>query len=159
MKQTLLAIAVAILVLAACKREAEPAPATQTVPAAAAQPAAAPAPTDPTAGTDAIAVVDQSSPAGDNRTFDAKAFAGTFGATGTRLEIQADGAYRLSVHAESADADLTSRGSWTLEPDGRHILLDPESKDEADRRYQIVTPDELRALDGSQRLRRDGTGR
>ena len=91
--------------------------------------------------------------------FDTKGFAGRFGATGTSLEIVADGTYRLSVHAESANADLETDGTWTIEADGKHILLDPVSKAEADRRYEIVSHDELRAVDGGQGLSREGSGK
>ena len=152
MKHTLFAVAVATLALAACKREAEPAPAPE--PAVAAPTATS----GPAAGTDATDVVDNATPAGDAVPFDTKGFAGTFGATGTSLAIAADGTYRLSVHAESADADLDTDGTWTVEADGKHILLDPNSKAEADRRYEIVSHDELRATDGSQGLRREGSG-
>ena len=151
MKHYLLAVAIATLALAACKRDAEPAPAP--VPAV-----VAPAETtDHASGTNAT--VDHSSPAGDVAAFDTKGFAGKFGATGTSLEIGADGTYRLSVHAESAAAELETDGTWTVEADGRHILLDPSSKAEPDRRYEIVSNDELRAVDGGQGLRREGTAR
>ena len=152
MKQTLLAVALATLVLAACKRDAETAPAP--APAVAA-PAAT---TGPAPATDAIETIDHAAPADAAVAFDTKAFAGRFGATGTSLDIAADGTYHLSVRAESAGADLGTDGTWTVEADGKHILLDPNSKAEADRLYEIVSHDELRAADGSQSLRRDGTG-
>ena len=154
MKQYLLAVAIATLALAACKREAEPAPAPAAEPAVAA-PAVAPG---PAAGTDAVETVDHSTHAGDVA-FDTKGFAGKFGATGTSLEIGADGTYRLSMRAESANADLKTDGTWTVEADGKHILLDPNSKSETDRRYEIVSHDELRAVDGGQSLSREGTGK
>lgn len=140
------------LVLASgCKREPPPAPAPEAAPVATApaiQPATGmPAPAA-TPATDATSVVDHNSPAGDNTAFDTKAFAGTFGALGASLDIRADGTYQLDRRAESAGATVASSGTWTLEPGGRHILLDPESKSEADRRYEIVSSNELRALDG-----------
>lgn len=141
MKQLLTMAILAALALAACKRDAEPVAAPEPAPATATQPAAE-APTPAPAAPEAVAA------------FDTKAFAGNFGAPGTTLEIQADGIYHLSVHAESADADLVTNGTWTLEPDGKHILLDPDSKAEADRRYEMTSMDELRANDGSQPLRR-----
>ena len=153
MKHYLLAVALATLALAACKREAEPA--TTPEPAVVA-PAAT---TAPAAGTDATEVADHSSPAGDAVAFDTKGFAGEFGAPGTSLEIGADGTYRLSVHAESADAELATDGTWTVEADGKQILLDPTSKAEADRRYEIVSHDELRAVDGGQSLSRETSGK
>lgn len=159
MKHALAALAL-LLVLAGCNRDADAptvrVPAT-TGPEPAPVPATDAAPTtDPLAGTDAVDVVDHGSPAGDVRGFDAKAFAGTYAATGTSLAVAADGTYILTVHAESADADLASAGTWTLEGDGRHVLLDPSDKSEPDRRYELVSPDELRALDGGQSLRRGG---
>ena len=152
MKQYLLAVAFATLALAACKREAEPAPAPEPA-------VVVPAETAPAAETDATDVVDHASAAGDAVAFDTKGFAGRFGATGTSLEIGADGTYRLGIHAESANADLETDGTWTVEADGKHILLDPNSKAEADRRYELVSHDELRAADGSQSLRREGAGK
>ena len=76
-------------------------------------------------------------------TFDAKAYAGTFSGQGTSLEIGADGTFNL----EQAGAEAQS-GTWTLEQDGEHILLDPDSKSEQDRRYKMVGNDELRADGG-----------
>ena len=154
MQKTLaIAALAAVLTLAACARDAEPA--VEPAPAVTAAAPAATATPAPIPGTDAIAAVAQPDPATDTA-FDSKAFAGNFAAAGTHLEIQADGIYKLTVHAGSAGADLASPGTWTLEPDGRHILLDPESKAEADRRYEIVSNDELRATDGSgQSLRRE----
>ena len=152
MKQYLLAVAIATLALAACKREAEPAPAPEPA-------VVAPAETTAPAAADATEVVDQSTPAGDAVAFDTKGFAGTFSATGIRLEIAADGTYRLNQHAESANADLTTEGTWTVEADGRQILLDPNSKAEADRSYDIASHDELRPLDGSESLGREGSSR
>ncbi len=153
MKQYLLAVALATLALAACKREAAPAPAPE--PAVAAPTAT----TGPAAATDATAVVDQASPAGDAVAFDTKGFAGTFSASGTRLEIAADGTYRLNLHSENANADLATDGTWTVEGGGSHILLDPNSKAEADRRYEIASQDELRPMDGSESLGREGSSR
>jgi len=153
MKQYLFAVAIATFALVACQREAAPGPAPEP---AVVTPTET---TDPAAATDATDVVDHSSPAGNVVAFDTKGFAGTFGATGTNLDIAADGTYRLSVHAESANAELETDGTWTVEADGQHILLDPNSKADADRRYEIVSHDELRAVDGGQSLGREGTGK
>ena len=159
MKHVLFATAALALLLAGCNRPAEPeAPAADAPEPASQPPAQAPVPpdavADPTAGTEAIAVIDHGSPAGDEATFDAKAFAGTYAAEGTSLAIVADGSYTLTVHAESADAALASNGTWTLQADGREILLDPEDKSEPDRRFQIVSNDRLRAVEGGQFLDR-----
>ena len=159
MKHVLFATAALALLLAGCNRPAEPeAPAADATEPASQPPAQAPVPpdavADPTAGTDAIAVIDHGSPAGDDATFDAKAFAGTYAAEGTSLAIVADGSYTLTVHAESAGADLSSDGTWTLQADGREILLDPEDKSEPDRRFQVVSNDRLRATESGQFLDR-----
>jgi len=156
MKHALFATAALALLLAGCNRQAEPeAPVAD---AATQAPAQAPIPpdavADPTAGTDAIAVIDHGSPVDDGVAFDTKAFAGTFGADGTSLAIGADGSYTLTVHAESADADLTSSGTWTVQADGRELLLDPGDKSEPDRLYRIVSNDRLRAVEGGQFLDR-----
>jgi len=160
MKHTLFATAALALLLAGCNRQAESeATAAGTATPAAQAPTQAPIPpdavADPTAGTDAIAVIDHGSPAGDGVAFDTKAFAGTFGTEGTSLAIDADGRYTLTVRAESADADLTSSGTWTVEADGRELLLDPEGKSEPDRRFEIVSNDRLRAVEGGQLLDRN----
>lgn len=138
----------------ACQRDAEPAaaapPAAEITPDDIRDPAPAPA-----AATDATEVTDMTSPVADApRGFDSKAIAGTFTAPGTTLTLDADGAYRMLVHAESADADLDSADTWLVESDGRHLLLDPESKSDPDRRYALASNDELRPADGGEPLRR-----
>lgn len=152
---------VATLAIAACKRE-QPAPeATPVSPPQAAAPATETAPTEAATipGTDAIAAVENASaeagvqPAAG---IDAKAFAGVFVAEGARIEFKADGRYAMTVHAASADADLESTGTWSTDAGDRHVLLDPDDKSEADRRYQRVSPDELKAVEGGQVLRREG---
>lgn len=141
--------AVAVLALAslaACKREA-----AQTAPGIAAPtPAATTTPVAPASVAPAVAAPAPAAPA----PFDSKAFAGTYTAPGIRLQVTADGEYRLSVRAESAAADLETTGTWTADPDARHVLLDPNSKAEPDQRYEVVSMDELRSVDGSRTLRR-----
>lgn len=88
---------------------------------------------------------------------DPKTFAGTFSAEGAKLELSADGSYAMTVHAESAGAELRSNGTWTAEDGGKRLLLDPDSKSEQDRSYTVVTVDELEADDGGQVLRREGS--
>lgn len=159
MKRFLLTLGFTVTVAigtSACQRNAEPAP--DAAPAAEIEPddvrhpapASAPAPT-----IDATEVADMTSPVADApRGFDTKAFAGTFAAPGTTLSIDSDGGYRMIVHAESADADLESTGTWTLEPDGKHILLDPESKSDPDRRYALASNDELQPVESGGPLHR-----
>ena len=138
------------LALAACKPAAEPAPA----PAAPAEAPAVPTESGSVAGTDATAVVhhDRPDPAG----FDRKAFAGTFSGTvpcadcpgiDTRLEIRADGTFRLSETYQDRDGTADTAGTWTIDADGKRLQLDPDSKDGADRWFEIVSKDEIRQLD------------
>ena len=72
--------------LRAAHAGAGPAPATPQLPAAA--PVNAP-------GTDAVVVADLTSPGQMDPGFDARGFAGTFTAPGTRLVIEPDGRYAL----------------------------------------------------------------
>lgn len=148
-------LAAGALVLGACERPSgtpADAPATDDAPRV-----EAPAAADEVGDVDAIRVVDRGPVAGAAADFDVKAFAGTFAAEGATLQLASDGTYTLVVHAESADADLTTAGTWSVEADGAELLLDPDSKDESDRRYAITSNDALTALDGGQVLRRDGT--
>lgn len=142
------------LVLAACKPAAEPEPAI----AAAAEAPAAPVESGSVAGTDATAVVhhDRPDPAG----FDRKAFAGTFAGTvpcadcpgiETHLAIDADGTFRLDETYQDRDSSRQTTGTWTIDADGKRLLLDPDTKGAADRHFEIVSKDEIRMLgaDGS----------
>lgn len=133
---------VAATSLAACKREAAPAPAA--APAAADQATAAPAPTEANAA--GANVRDATAAAA----FDVKAFAGRFSAQGLALNLLADGSFALEP---SGAAPLT--GTWTLEADGATLLLDPNSKAEPDRRYRMLGQDELQAVASGTRLRRE----
>jgi hypothetical protein len=147
-------LCLAIIALAGCRREEAAAPAVAppaTIAPASVATLAAPATTATPLGVAASAAP------GEHTDFDAKAFAGTFAAPGTRISFDADGNYTMRAHAESANADLDTEGTWTLEPDARHILLDPTSKAEPDRRYEIASIDELRPDDGGATLRREGT--
>ena len=151
---------VAALAIAACKREQSAMEATPEPPAAATAPVeAGPAEPGTIPGTDAISAVDNApaqagvQPAAG---VDAKAFAGVFVAEGARIEFKADGTYAMTVHAASADADLESTGTWSTDADDRHLLLDSDDKSEADRRYELASPDELKAVESGQVLRREG---
>lgn len=137
------------LALAACKPAAGPAsetPPTDT--------AAAPTQSGALAGTDATAVVHhaRSDPAG----FDRKAFAGSFSGTlpcadcpgiDMHVDIDADGTFRANETYQDRDTTVEMAGTWTIDADGRRLLLDPDSKDEADRHFEIVSKDEIRMLD------------
>lgn len=146
MNRKLLAIALAttLAATAGCK----PDQAAEAAPTAAASAAAVDAVTD---------VVDHSSPAGDVKGFDIKAFAGTYGGTlpcadcpgiDSTIAFTPEGTYTLSETYQDADkSSFLSKGTWSLRGDGKAVLLDPEDKDEYDRSFAIVSPTELRALD------------
>jgi uncharacterized lipoprotein NlpE involved in copper resistance len=88
---------------------------------------------------------------------DAKAFAGNFSGTlpcadcpgiDTQLELKADGTYAIEeTYQESKGGNFKGDGTWTAEEAGQRIRLDPNSKEERDRLYQVVSADEIRALD------------
>jgi copper homeostasis protein (lipoprotein) len=146
MRRSFLISLLPLTLLVACNRSnesAEVAPAAATI--------ASPATIEPALpATVAEPVAASEAPApGEHTTFDAKAFAGTFADDNMTVSFAADGTYTLSTQA----AD-NSPGTWTLEPDGRHLRLDPASKGEDDRVYELLSNDELRAANGPQVLRR-----
>lgn len=152
-----------VAALVACKRDAEPAPMpAEPASADAAKSASAGATDAVVPGTDASIVETSTAASGIAGNpnapdwYDAKTFPGTFTADGASLTLAADGTYRMTVHAHSADADLESSGTWTLEADGQHLLLDPDSKSDPDRRYALQSADALQATEGGQVLRRGG---
>ena len=144
-----------VLALAACTPEPTPAPPAAEDADKAAQTAEA-LPADPLlAGTDASAVGRHE--AADPEGFDRKAFAGRFAGIlpcadcpgiETSLGIQAGGTYALSETRRGGEA-VHSTGTWTVQDDGAGLLLDPDSKEAADRRFERVSRDEIRAVDGS----------
>ena len=138
------------LALAACKPAAEPA----SAPTAKAEAPAAPVESGSVAGTDATAVVNHDRP--DPAGFDRKAFAGAFAGTvpcadcpgiETHLAIDADGTFKLDETYQDRDTGNRTTGTWTVDADGKRLLLDPDTKDAADRRFEIVSKDEIRMLD------------
>ncbi len=144
---SLLLPTLALLALSACKREdsAPVAPAATAV-----SPSTMHAPAPVTVAT-AVGVSESAAP-GEHTTFDAKAFAGSFSDDAVEVRFAADGTYAMSTHA--ADA---STGTWSLEPDARHVRLDPNAKSEDDRVYELVDNDHLKAANGTQVLRRAGS--
>lgn len=138
------------LALAACKPAAEPAPTATPAEAAPAVPTEAGA----VAGTDATAVV-HNAPA-DPAGFDRKAFAGSFAGTvpcadcpgiDTSVRIGDDGTFRLTEAYQGSDTRSETTGTWTVDADGRRLQLDPDTKDAADRWFEIVSNNEIRMLD------------
>ena len=153
----LLALALAA---AACQRA--PAPTNDAnagaEPATPAEPAPTAAETATVPGTDAIEAVDNGPLDPAARTVagvDIREFAGVFSTEGARIAFKPDGTYAMTVHAASADADLDSGGTWTAEAGGNEILLDSDDKSEPDRRYAVVSKDEIRQVEGGQTLRRE----
>lgn len=143
---TLASTGLVALALTGCKREPEP---------AAVEPAATPAPVvsapevvEPTASTS-----DLTTKVGE---IDVKAFAGKFSGTlpcascpgiDTTLELSAEGQFKLSeTYQGEKDGKFNLDGTWTVEDGGKRVLLDPNSKSDEDRSYEIVSSDEIRLL-------------
>ena len=145
--------AVLALALAACAPDSATAPDPGTTTEAAKSTEAAAA--DPMLeGSDASAVVrhDPRDPAG----FDRKAFAGRFAGIlpcadcpgiEMQLEIAADGTFALRETYQERGTTTETRGTWTVDEAGMRLLLDPDTKEDADRAFTIVSRDEVRALD------------
>jgi copper homeostasis protein (lipoprotein) len=152
MRASLLVALLPLSLLAACHRTED----TASVAPAATVAAPATVEAAPAATVAAPVGISESAAPGEHTMFDAKAFAGDFADAGTQVNFTADGTYTMTAHAESAKADLATDGTWTLEPDHHHVRLDPNSKAEQDRVYEIVSMDELHA-DNGQVLRRSGT--
>ena len=106
--------------------------------------------------------------------FDPRAFAGSFSGTlpcadcpgiDEQLVLGADGSFTLSdTYRERPGSAFETRGSWSLEPGGQRLRLDPGSKDAQDRLFAIEDDDTLVSLGadgeptgmpGDPRLRRD----
>ncbi len=134
MNHRLLALAcLAALAVSACNKGADP--------------AAAPAPPEPAADPS------QAPKAG----FDQAAFAGIFSGTlpcadcsgiDTKIELKADGSYAIEERYQGKkDGDFNGDGTWTAEEDGKRLRLDPNSKSDQDRLFEVLNHDEIRQLD------------
>lgn len=143
MNQQLLALAcLATLAIAGCK------------PQAPAEPAETPA--DSAVQTSAATVATPVVEPPKTAMFDARTFAGTFSGTlpcascpgiDTELELAADGAFQLDeTYRDEKDGQRKVDGTWTAEANDQHIRLDPNSKSEDDRLYEIVSHEEIRVL-------------
>jgi len=141
MNRKLLAFAcLAAIAVSACKKP-EPA-----------EPAAAPAPAE-----QPLAVEPQADKNAAPAPFDIKGFAGSFKGTlpcadcpgiDTKLTLAADGSFKLDeTYRDRKDGTSAIDGTWTVEADDRHIRLDPNSKSDNDRVYEILSGDEIRLLD------------
>jgi len=142
MRFSLVLVLLPIALLASCDRPADTAAITPAATVAAPATVEAPAPATAAAP---VGMSDAPAP-GEHTTFDAKGFAGTFGDANSAVTFTADGAYSMTTESVAAKAPDT--GTWTLEPDARHIRLDPNSKAEQDRVYELVSNDELHGTDG-----------
>lgn len=130
-------VALSVLGLSACKKEpaAEPAAPTATAPAA-----------DPALAAAANPVVD----------FDMRAFAGEFAGTlpcadcagiDTRISLAGDGTYALDETYQGKSAEpVKSDGTWTAEDNGHRLRLDPNSKSEQDRLFEVVGQNDIRLM-------------
>ncbi len=158
-----LALPLALFATGCQKDAAEEAEAASTTDAAAETPAveAAPAPApaetvkaaDPPAplpGTDAIIIADHATPTAAAPSFDAKAFAGHYASGDTMLDIAADGTYALKIDGGAID------GNWTLQPGGKTVTLDPNSKGETDRKLEILSNDSVKIVGGATLARAAG---
>ncbi len=87
---------------------------------------------------------------------DVRAFAGSFSGTipcadcpgiDATVTLNADGTYTTHDAYQERDTSFDSSGTWTVEDAGKRIRLDPNSKDEQDRLFEVVSDDALRMLD------------
>ncbi len=113
---------------------------TPTVAPEAVEPATPPTPVP---GTDAAIIEDHATPIAAAPGFDIDAFAGRYAEGSTTLEIRADGSFILTADGSAID------GTWTLEPGGKQVTLDPNSKGDTDRKLQIVPGDRVRIVGGA----------
>ncbi len=139
--RTLVVACLTVAVLAACKPQtpAEPAAPAAVEPAATTAPAA------------------DAAPAATPTAFDAKAFAGTFSGTlpcadcpgiDTTVALAADGTYTVEETYQDRKVEpLKGDGTWTAEANGKRIRLDPNSKSDQDRLFEVLSNDEIRQLD------------
>lgn len=153
MRRSLLLAVLPVALLAACNKQPESADvapaATLAAPATVAEPVA------PVTVADPIGASESAAP-GEHTMFDAKAFAGEFGDARSAVTFTADGTY--SMNTESVAAKPPTTGTWTLEPDARHIRLDSNDKADEDKVFELISNDELHGTDG-QVLRRTGAAR
>ena len=153
-------LALSVVLVAACQRSEPAADATATADAApAAEPATAPV-------EETSKVVSTDGGAADAGDLDLRAFAGTFNGTlpcascpgiETELTLSSDGTFAMTeTYIDEADGARQLQGTWAAEEDGARLRLDPDSKSENDRVYEIVSNDEVRMLDpGAQRIESD----
>lgn len=89
--------------------------------------------------------------------FDMRSFAGNFSGTlpcadcagiDTKIVLAGDGTYTMEeAYQGKSDAAIKGDGNWTAEDGGHRLRLDPNSKSDADRLFEIVGKDEIRLED------------
>ena len=139
-----IAIALATLSIAGCKRDAAAPPAVAAAPAEEIKSAV-------------ISEVDHGSPASAAPAFDIKAFDGLYAGLlpcadcpgiDTSIAFTPEGTYSMSeTYQEEGGGSFVTKGTWTVREDGKTLLLDPEDKEGRDRWYEVVSANELRTLD------------
>ncbi len=149
-----LSVAAMAVTTAACQRTAPDADPAATAATTAPSAAPSPAPVEPTPPF--VPATDAASDAG---ALDVRAFAGTLLGTlpcascpgiRTELTLGPDGTFTLAeTYLEQADGARELKGTWSAEDDGARLRLDPDSKSDEDRVFQIVSRDEVRLLDRS----------
>ncbi|MFP7721248.1 copper resistance protein NlpE [Lysobacter sp. A3-1-A15] len=148
-------LALSAVLLAACQQ-------TDPAEGADAQSAADAAPADATVDEGTTQVVTDNA-ALDAGELDVRAFAGTFNGTlpcagcpgiQTELILSADGTFAMTeTSIGETDGTRQVQGTWAPEEDGARLRLDPDSKSENDRIYEIVSNDEVRVLErGAQQV-------
>lgn len=140
-----------VLAIAACKpQQPQTAPAASQPQPIAEEKAAEPAAT----GTDAISAVDNApaveitATSGDK--LDNKSLAGKFTDGESILELRADGDYVQTLHV--AGSEISGDGHWSA-AGGSALLLDPNGKEAEDARFEVVSADTLKGVDGREFVR------
>lgn len=128
------------LALFGCKKETPADTAAPAAPAAEVAPATDPALAAAATPTD----------------FDYRTFAGTFSGTlpcadcsgiDTTIVLIGDGTYTLDeIYKDKQDGNFKGGGTWTAEDSGTRLRLDPNSKSDEDRLFEVVGKNEIRAL-------------
>lgn len=149
----LVATLTAAMLMAGCQQQSAPPPPPAEAPASTA--AAAPEVSPDSKADDKADAYEAFVPSGP--ALDQRAFAGRFNGTlpcascpgiDTDIEIKDDYSFVLTeTYKESKDAPTRIKGSWSAEQDGHVMRLDPDSKSENDRLYQVLANDEIKQLD------------
>lgn len=142
-KQSLALACLAALALSACNKPTEG--------------TSAPAETPKTAEAAPVAALEPAPAEAPKAGFDVAAFAGSFSGTlpcadcagiDTKVEFKADGTYAIDESYQGKkDGTAKGDGTWTAEEEGKRLRLDPNSKSDQDRLFEVVSNEEIRLLD------------